>query len=87
MRKYAALTALVFLALMTMGSVNLQTTTSQTPVADLSQTIQSIGQYGLLAWLIIRSEGRIAEQQRAWREERKWLMEQIFKLTGGKGDN
>lgn len=67
--------ALVLLALM--GDVSLQTTA--TVPADLSTAISAIGQYGLLAWLIIRSEGRITEQQRAWREERKWLMEEIFK--------
>lgn len=71
--KTLPLVLLVFFALLTMGDVNLQTASANVPV-DIGQTITTVGQYGLLAWLIIRAENRMNEQQSAWRDERRWLV-------------
>lgn len=70
-----AIVGLLFL----MADRNLQTINPATPV-DIGQTITTVGQYGLLAWLIIRAEARQAEQQKAWRDERRWLVELAFKV-------
>ncbi len=66
------LTSLSLLFLM--GDMNLQTASAVGVPVDIGQTITTVGQYGLLAWLIIRAENRMSEQQTAWREERRWLV-------------
>lgn len=73
-KKMLACALAIVCALLLMGNVDLQQVGNATPV-DIGQTITTVGQYGLLAWLIVRAEARQAEQQKAWREERRWMVE------------
>lgn len=70
-------------ALLLMANVELQQAPAASLPPDIGTVITTVGQYGLLAWLIIRAEARQSEQQKAWREERRWLMEEMFKLKMG----
>lgn len=68
---------------LSLSGFQVATTNGGTPI-DIGSSVTTVGQYALLAWLIVRSETRITDQQKAWREERKWLMEMVFKLMGVK---
>ncbi len=86
MRKFALVPVMVLLLVVLMGDVNLQTTLPASP--DLSSTIINFGQFGLLVYLLIRAEARQFEQQKAWREERRWMVELLTKQHfphGGQG--
>lgn len=65
--------ALLLLALLVMGNVSLQTATPG-PV-EVGATIQTFGQYAVLVYLIIRADRRADDQVKAWREERKYLID------------
>lgn len=60
--------------LMIMLLSGFQSISSALGASDMGTTATTIGQYALLAWLIVRAENRQAEQQTAWREERRWLI-------------
>lgn len=81
--KRLALFVLPVLMIFIMGNVSLQTTTIQ-PIQEASVTqIFSIGQFGVLLYLIVRRDAQIADQQKAWREERKWLIGMLFQANTG----
>ncbi len=64
-----------------------QTTTTNALPVDIGSSVTTIGQYALLAWLIVRSEQRITEQQKAWRDERRYMMDMLFKRSDQKDEN
>ncbi len=77
---------LVALTLLLLAVSGFQVTVPAPGSFDISQTIQTLGQYGLLAWLIVRAEVRQAEQSAAWRDERRWMIGIIAQAGGFDGE-
>lgn len=85
MRKLPLLVFVLVALLFLMGDVNLQQS-GGTPV-DIGSSVTTVGQYAVLAWLIVRSDKRFSEQQEAWRNERRWMVEAILKGRGKLDEN